>query len=324
MDVLIADTLEPEVLGWLSARHGVHCDPGLAREPSAFRRHLPQARAVVVPALLALDAPLLARAPLLRCVGRLTPSVDNIDVAACSARGIEIVRPSTAATVAEAEFAVGALLQMLRRVPVISPEGLLVGRELNGSTIGIVGMTSTARPLAELLRAFGSRVVGYDPGLHATDPQWARWNVTPLGLRELVEQCDGVVVLLAYFSRYRGLLGERYLMRCRQDQVLVNLSSALILEEAALAEALTSGRMAAAWLDSVDRGMTAPGRPLHAIDSLQVTPRVASTTREAHLRASWDVARRLDRILTEEPRSLRLSAPRPDGRAGRPDAPAPG
>ena len=130
MDVLIADSLEPEVLGWLSARHGVHCDPALAREPSAFRRHLPQARAVVVPALLALDAPLMARAPLLRCVGRLTPSVDNIDVAACSARGIEIVRPSTAATVAEAEFAVGALLQMLRRVPVISPEGLLVGREL--------------------------------------------------------------------------------------------------------------------------------------------------------------------------------------------------
>ena len=148
--------------------------------------------------------------------------------------------------------------------------------------------------------------------------------MTPLGLRELVEQCDGVVVLLAYFSRYRGLLGERYLLRCRQDQVLVNLSSALILEEAALADALTSGRMAAAWLDSVDRSMTAPGRPLHAIDSLQVTPRVASTTREAHLRASWDVARRLDRILTEEPRSLRLSVARPDGRAGRPDAPAPG
>lgn len=326
MDVLIADTLEPEVLAWLSARHAVVSDPELARHGAALRARMAQARSVIVPASVSLEAALLRQAVHLRAIGRLTPAIDRIDLAACAARGIEIVRPASAGVIAEAEFAVGALLQMLRRVPVISPDGLLVGRELSGSTIGVIGMTPTARVLVDLLRAFGALVIGYDPGLHASDALWSRWNVTPVGLRELIEQADGVCVLLNYFSRYRGLLGERYLSACRQDQVLVNLSSSLILEENALAEALGSGRMAAAWLDSVEPGTTGPGRPLHQIDSLQVTPRVASTTLQSHLRASWDVARRLDEILSEgaTQRDAPLS-PVPSGaRTGYSGAPPPG
>lgn len=312
MDLLIADTLEPEVLSWLGARHDVHSEPDLARDQGAFRRALPQARAVVIPASLAVDAASLRNATQLCGIGRLSPSVENIDLAACASAGIEVVRPGSAGVAAEAEFAVGALLQMLRRVPVISAEGLLVGRELNGCSVGIIGMTPTAKPLAELLRAFGSRVVGYDPGLHASDSQWARWSVSPVGLRELIEQCDAVCVLLNYFSRYRGLLGERYLSQCRPDQVLVSLSQALIFDEAALAEALVSGRMAAAWLDSIEPGMLSPGRPLAQIDSLQVTPNVAGATRESHLRASWAVARRLDEVLSQARRRENPMPRRPD------------
>ncbi len=324
MDVLIADTVEPEVLSWLAERHVVLSDPELPRQPAAFRRLLPEARALIVPGNITLDGSALRSASQLRAIGRLSPSVDNIDQAACAARGIEIVRPSTAGTLAEAEFAVGALLQMLRRVPVISRDGLLVGRELNNCSVGIIGMTTTAKPLADLLRAFGSRVVGYDPGLHASDPKWGRWNVAPVGLRELMEQCDAVVVLLNYFSRYRGLLGERYLLNCRPDQVLVNLSSSLILEENALAEALTSGRMAAAWLDSLEPGTINAGRPLRHLDSLQVTPRVASITLESHLRASWDVARRLDEVLSESPRAMPFKSPLPNAPIDYSGGPVPG
>lgn len=329
MDVLIAETLEPEVLDWLAARHSVRNEPDLARNASAFRRAMGLARAVVIPASIPMDAATLKASPGLRAIGRLTPSNDNIDLAACAAAGVEVVRPTGAGIAAEAEFAIGALLQMLRRVPVISPEGLLVGRELNSCTVGIIGMTPTAKPLADLLRAFGARVVGYDPGLHASDGLWSRWDVTPIGLRELIEQCDGVVVLLNYFSRYRGILGERYLSQCRTDQVMVNLSSALIFDDTALADALTSGRMAAAWLDSIDPSMTQPGRPLSQIDSLQITPCVAGATRESHLRASWAVARRIDELLSQ-PASrpsvppLSIRSPRPGGRTGFPGGPMPG
>lgn len=328
MDVLITDTVEPEVLSWLGGRHEVRCEPALARDPKALARALAGVRALVVPAAVPVDAAALRGATQLRAIGRLTPSLDHIDLPACAARGIEIVRPHSASVQAEAEFAVGALLQMLRRVPVISPEGLLVGRELSSATVGIIGMTPSAKPLADLLRAFGTRVVGYDPGLHVSDPLWERWDIIPSGLRELMAQCDGVCVLLNYFSRYRGLLGERYLQHSKFDQVVVCLTSAWVFEDHALAECLRSGRLAAAWLDSIEPGMTDAGRPLHQIDSLQVTPRVASSTVESHLRASWDVARRIDEILNERSRAGTVAGaalkPPASVRAGYPGAPRPG
>jgi D-3-phosphoglycerate dehydrogenase len=110
-------------------------------------------------------------------VGRLSVGAENIDLDACERAGVEVVRPATASASAEAEFAIGALLQMLRRVPVLNAEGLLVGRELGGTTVGgLVGMTPAAAAGATLLRAFGAEVLGYDPGVHATDRLWARWG----------------------------------------------------------------------------------------------------------------------------------------------------
>lgn len=299
MDLLIVEPLEPEVVQWLEARYRVRVAPQLARETLALRKALFQVRAVITPPSVAIDDAVLRAAPFLRAVGRLSAGVENIDLTACARAGVEVVRPTGASAVAEAEFAVGALLQLLRRVPVLSPEGLLVGRELGSVRVGLIGMTPAARPLALLLSAFGSEVVGYDPALHATDPLWASWGVKPVPLRDLVEQCDAVCVLLAYFTRYRGLIGERYLLGCKPNQVMVSLAHSSVFDESALAEALASTRMAAAWLDSLEPGALDPGRPLHQAHTLQVTPRVASTTRESRQRSAWSVARRIDELLSD-------------------------
>lgn len=298
MVVLIVEPLDPEVMQWLVARHAVRYAPDLARDPRALRLSLRNVQALIIPPTVALDADTLLRAPMLKAVGRLSAGAENIDFEACARAGVEVVRPSDATAQAEAEFMIGALLQMLRRVPVVNAEGLLVGRELGSATVGLIGMVPAAQPLALLLQAFGTRVIGYDPALHANDPLWARWLVEPLGLRELMEQSDGVCVMLSYYSRYQGLLGERYLAFCKANQVLVSLASTSLFDENTLAEVLGSGRMAAAWFDSLEPGLLAPGRLLHQIDTLQVTPRVASTTLESRVRAAWDVARRIDTLLT--------------------------
>lgn len=299
MDVLIVEPLDPEVMHWLVARHAVRYAPDLARDPRAFRQALYNVRSLIIPPSVALDADALQLAPLLRAVGRLSSGAENIDLDACVRVGVEVVRPTNASAAAEAEFMIGALLQMLRRVPVVSAEGLLVGRELGGSTVGFVGMSPAARPLAQLLCAFGARVIGYDPAVHASDALWNRWRVEPVGLRELMEQSEAVCVMLTYFTRYHGLIGERFLPFCRPNQVLASIAPSSVFDEAALAEVLGSGRMAAAWFDSLEPGMLEPGRPLHEIDTLQVTPRVASTTRESRVRSAWAVARRIDEVLSQ-------------------------
>ena len=300
MDVLILEPLEPEVLQWIDARHAVRFAPGLQHDARALRQALVNVRALIAPPSLMLDAQALHFAPALRAVGRLGAGSENLDAQACAQAGVEIVRPASAG--AEAEFAIGAMLQLLRRVPVRSNDGVMVGRELSGATVGVIGMGASARALAELLGAFGAKAVGYDPALHASDGLWQRCKITPLGLRELVEQADVLCVLLNYFTRYKGLLGERFWPHGKADQVLVSLAHSGLFDEAALAEAMSSGRLLAAWFDSVEPGLLDAGRPLHAVRQLQVTPLVAGTTRESRIRGAWAVARRIDEILSAAPR----------------------
>jgi phosphoglycerate dehydrogenase-like enzyme len=310
--VLIVEPLDPEVMQWLVSRHAVRYAPDLARDPRALRQALRPVRALVIPPTVALDVDTLAQAPTLQAVGRLSGGIENIDFEACARAGVEVVRPTDATAPAEAEFVIGALLQLLRRVPVVNNEGSLVGRELGGATVGLIGLNPTAQLLAQLLHAFGARVIGYDPQKHASDPLWERWAIAPVTLRELMAESDGVAVLLGYFSRYHGLLAERHLALCKPNQVLVSLSPSGLFDTAALADVLATGRMAAAWMDSVDAGEMLPGQPLQQLDTLQISPRVASTTRESRIRAAWDVARRIDTLLSPPP-DLR---PRPDAPPG--------
>jgi phosphoglycerate dehydrogenase-like enzyme len=303
MDLLVVDALDPEVLEWLGMRHGIRHAPELAQSPRDVRRSLYNVRATIVPASVTIDAETLGFAPVLRAIGRVSSGPDQIDPAACEQRQVEVVRSLNAGSRAEAEFVIGALLSLLRRVPVRNADGSVAGRELGGATIGLIGMSPTARSIAQLLAGFGARIVGYDPALHASDSVWALWKVAPVGLRELLERSDVVSVQLAYFTRYRGLLGDRFLTHCKPNQVLVSTTHSGLFDETALAAAMKSGRIAAAWFDSLEPGALDPERPLHGITTLQVTPRVAATTREARQRSAWAVARRIDELLEFVPKS---------------------
>ena len=298
MDLLIIEPLEAEVMQWLESRYFVQFAPGLASDPLQFRKRLHKVRALVVPPAVTIDASVLKDAPLLRAIGRVSAGVEDIDFNACRRAGVEVVRGLAATAQAEAEFMVGALISLLRRVPVAGTDGSLVGRELGGLTVGLIGLAPAAKLMVKMLAAFGSRVIAYDPALHATDRLFSRLNIEPVGLRELLERADAVCVQLSYYSRYQGLLGYRLLPFCKQDQVIVSITHSALFDEVSLAEALRSGRVSAAWLDSVEPGLLDEGRPLHGIENLQATPRVASTTRESRLRSSWAVARRIDEVLS--------------------------
>ena len=298
MDILIVEPIDGDIVRWLETRHAMRYAPELARDPRAFRQALYNVRSIILPPSLSLDAQTLHSAPVLRAIGRVSAGAENIDIDACAKAGVEVVRSSTATAQAEAEFVIGAMLSLLRRVPVKGSDGMRVGRELGGAQVGLIGITPAARALNRLLIGFGARVSGYDPSLHASDGVWDRWNVKPMGLRELLETSDAVSVQLAYFSRYHGLLGERFLPFCKFDQVIVSISHSALFDELALSKVMQSRRVAAAWFDSLEPGVLAEGRPLADIGSLQVTPRVASTTRESRLRSAWAVAHRLDELLS--------------------------
>jgi D-3-phosphoglycerate dehydrogenase len=306
MDLLIAEPLEAEVLQWLQARHDCVYAPRLAEDRKRFGEALAQARAVMLPSQVGVNTRVLARAPMLRAIGRIVGGQELIDLDACARAGVEVLRSPEAVAPAEAEFMLGALLTLLRPNP-LAPNRV-VGRELAHCTVGLLGMGPGARRLATLLQSLGTQVHGYDPALHATGAQWQRWGVQPVGLRELFEQSDAVCLHLPIYSRYIGLLGDRVLPWCKPGQVLVSVSPVELFDEAVLADLLNSGRMAAAWLDSVGPGTLEPGQPLHGATGLQTTPRLASYTREARLRSAWGVARQVHDVLRRTPATVRDGA----------------
>jgi D-3-phosphoglycerate dehydrogenase / 2-oxoglutarate reductase len=297
IDILVVEPLPAEVLRWLGARHRVRVEPELAREPIGFRAALATTRAAIVPPAVMVDAGVLWHAPHLKVLGRVSAGQENIDLEACTRAGIEVARAQGAGATAEAEFVVGALLALLRRVPIISDEGLLVGRELGSSTVGIVGLTPAAECLAQLLGNFGAKVLGYDMAVHASEAAWGQAGIRPVPLAELVHSSDSVCLLMSWFPRHDRLFGERLLQFAKPHQVIVSLTHSRIFDEQALAHALRHGPIAAAWIDSLEPGALDPGKPLQHIDTLQVTPRVASTTRESRLRSAWTVAQRIDQLL---------------------------
>jgi D-3-phosphoglycerate dehydrogenase len=253
MTVLILEPLEAEVVQWLAERHDARFAPELVGDPEGLRDALQDSRALVAPPEVRVDTDLLRGAPTLRAIGRASGGAENIDMEACRKAGVEVVRSQSSTASAEAEFAIGALLSLLRRVPIEGSDGLKVGRELGCSTIGVLGLTPTARVLTQLLHAFGARVVGYDPAMHPSDVTWARWGIEAMSLSELVEHSDGLVLLLPYFARFRGLVGDRQLENVRAGQVLVGLSQSGLVDEAALGRALRNGKLRAAW--AVARGL---------------------------------------------------------------------
>jgi D-3-phosphoglycerate dehydrogenase len=259
---------------------------------------LARVRGMVLPPSVAVDRAVLRAAPQLLTVGRLSAGAENLDLDACARAGVEVVRPATASANAEAEFAIGALLQMLRRVPVINAEGLAVGRELGGSVVGIVGMTPAARPLATLLDTFGA-------GSSATTPRCMRRRrpVGPLGRRAgAAAPADGA-------QRRRVRAAELLLALPRPaGAALPGRMQAQpgAGEPGAVGPVRRSRRWPMRWPRGAwpRPGSTAwsPARWTRAgrctaSTTLQVTPRVASTTRESRIRSAWAVAQRMDEIL---------------------------
>lgn len=313
MDILLLERLIPEALAWLEARHGVECRPELAADPSALRKAVYKARAVVLPRKVQVTREFLDFAPLLKAVARMHVGTDNTDLEACRERKVRVIQANTATVRSNAEYLLASLLLLYRRGIGSSLIGdrhadIRLGRELNGSVVGILGLAPTAHTLALMLHSLGAKLVGYDPAVHHSSPIWSRLNIQPLALPDMMAQADAVSVQVMYASRYQGFINDKVLAHCKPGQVWVGTSRSHLFDAGALASALTDGRIEACMLDGAEAGFASRGSPLHELTNLFLTPRLGSHTRESRLRASWYVAHRIHETLAH-PRSIALDSP---------------
>mgnify|MGYP001627290539 CR=1 FL=1 len=302
MEILLLERLVPEAHAWLEARHQVAYRPELAADPAALRKQLYNVQALVLPRKIAVTREFLDFAPVLRAVARMHVGTDNTDLEACRERRVRVLQAINAHVRSNAEFMLASLLLLYRRGIGATLRGErhapgTVGREIHGSTVGILGLAPSAHALAIMLDALGAKLIGYDPAVHGTASIWQRLKIQPVTLPELLAQSDSVAVQVLYASRYQHFVNANVLAHCKPGQVWVGTTRSALFEPDALAAALKDGRIEAAILDGAENGFASRGGPLHELSNLYLTPRLGSLTRESRQRASWYVAQRLHETL---------------------------
>lgn len=304
-EVVIAEFMDEAAVDALRARYDTLYDPGLAERAADLAGAVREARALVVRNRTRVSAALVAAAPRLRCVGRLGVGLDNIDLAACEARGVAVYPATGANDVAVAEYVLAAALSLLRgaygstgeMVAGEWPRQRLIGREAAGKRLGLVGYGSIARQVAARARAFGMEIAAFDPFLPDDDAAWA--GTERLDLDALLGGCDVISLHVPLTEATRRMIDGPALARMRPGAILVNTARGGVVDEAALAHALRRGALGGAALDvfEVEPLTAEAARRFEGIGNLILTPHVAGVTDESNARVGAMVAGRVLRHL---------------------------
>ncbi len=305
-DVVITEFMDEAVVADLATEFDVYYDPELASRPDATATQVAEARALIVRNRTSVDRSLLDAAPGLVAVGRLGVGLDNIDVAACEERGIEVLPATGANSGSVAEYVIGAVLTLMR--PALSdsrrvlagdwPRQSSIGSEIAGKNMGLIGLGDIARLVAAKANALGMTVSAYDPVLEPDDPAWQ--VATSVSFPELLGDSDAVSLHVPLVDATRRMIDASAIAQMKPSAVLVNTARGGVVDEGALVAALHAGQLGGAALDVFEREpLDATGaQPFSGAPNLILTPHIAGLTTESQHRVSVVTATNIRQALT--------------------------
>jgi phosphoglycerate dehydrogenase-like enzyme len=250
----------------------------------------------------------LAQCPRLRVISVWGTGVDHIDLAACRARGITVCNTPSVNAHAVAEHTMALMLAATRQIPMMDakvragewPRGLLA--QLEGRTLGVIGLGAIGRRVATLAGAFGMRVIAWTwsgDGRRAEEV-----GATPVPIDTLLRESDIVSLHLRSTPDSAGFLGWERLALMKPTAILVNTARAALVDRGALVDALERGRIACAALDVFHEEPTRAGDRLLALPNVILTPHNAGMTREVIDRGLGRAVENVERFLAGEPRDV--------------------
>ena len=291
--VLIADKLAESTVAALGDQVEVRWVDGPDR-PKLLEA-VADADALLVRSATTVDAEVIAAAPKLKIVARAGVGLDNVDVDAATARGVLVVNAPTSNIHSAAEHALALLLSAARQVPAADAtlrehtwkRSSFSGTEIFGKTVGVVGLGRIGQLVAARLAAFGTHILAYDP--YVSSARAAQIGIELVSLDELLSRADFISVHLPKTKETAGLLGKENLAKTKPGVIIVNAARGGLVDEQALADAITSGHVRGAGLD-VFSTEPCTDSPLFELPQVVVTPHLGASTAEAQDRAGTDVA----------------------------------
>lgn len=261
--------------------------------------------AVLIRSATKMDAEAIAAAKGLKVIARAGVGLDNVDIPAATAAGVMVVNAPTSNIVSAAELAISLLLASAR---FISPahaalkagkwaRSKYTGAELFEKTLGVVGFGRIGQLVALRMQAFGMNIIAYDPYLQPAKA--AQLGVELVELDELLKRSDFITIHLPKTKETANLIGVEALKKVKKEVRIINAARGGVLDEAALYDAITEGRVAGAGLDVY---VTEPctDSPLFQLDQVVATPHLGASTDEAQERAGIAVAVSVRKALAGE------------------------
>ena len=251
------------------------------------------------------SAELMDQAPELRVIGRAGVGVDNINVPAATSRGVVVMNAPDGNTITTAEHTIALLVALARRVPQANSSlksgnwdrKSFIGVELQGKTLGVVGMGRIGKAVSQRARAFGMRIIAFDPFLA---PEQARdVEVELSSLAEVFAAADFLTIHTPLTNETRNLVGSEAFARMKPGVRIINCARGGLVDEAALYDAIKSGIVAGAALDVFTQEPPETDNPLLQLDEVVVTPHLGASTTEAQEGVAFTVAEQMrDYLLT--------------------------
>ena len=299
MKILIADRISHIGVDLFRAEPGFEVIEAYGSTPEKVLELVKDIDAIALRSDTRVTAEVIAAAPKLKVVGRAGVGVDNIDIEAATDSGVIVMNTPTGNTIATAELTFTHLLCGARPVAQACA-GMREGRwdrkqfsgtELNSKVIGILGMGRIGTEVAKRAKAFNMAVLGYDPYL--TESRADAIGVKLSTLNEVIENADYITVHMPLTKDTKHMLNADAFARMKDGVRVFNCARGGIIDEAALIEALNSGKVAAAGLDVYEDEPPVEDSPLRRIKNLVLTPHLGASTKEAQENVGIDVARQM-------------------------------
>lgn len=290
--VLVTDSLAESGLDILRAAKDVELDyrPGLKGEEllAAVR----ESDALITRSGTAVTPELVNAGTRLRIIGRAGVGLDNVDVDACTTRGILVINAPTANIMSATEHTMAMLLSLCRNIPEAHASvkrgewtrSKFMGIELDGKTLGIIGLGRIGTRITTRARAFGMRVIAYDPFI--ADSVFERVGAARMTLDQLLAQSDVITVHTPLTDETRGLLGTNEIAKMKDGVIALNIARGGIWNEQALADALNSGKVAGAAVDVYEEEPPSKDHPLLNAKNIILSPHIGANTIEAQDRVA--------------------------------------
>jgi (S)-sulfolactate dehydrogenase len=304
--IVISEFMEPAAVEDLAADFEVRYDPTLFERPDELGALLAPARALIVRNRTEVRGAVLAAGQRLEAIGRLGVGLDNIDVETCRARGIKVLPATGANDVSVAEYVIATAMLLLRNAYFASADVLrgdwprehLIGREIAGKRLGVIGFGSIGRVVAAKARELELLVSAYDPYVPKGDRAWLGASYAS-SLTRLLETSDIVSLHLPLLPATRGLIDAKAIAAMKPGALLINAARGGIVDEAALVEALRARHLGGAALDvfEVEPLTAAAAERFAGVPNLILTPHIAGRTQECDVRVSAVTAANVRRAL---------------------------